>query len=301
MIGWPRREDNMKVLVSGASSQIGFFLLPRLRQLYCPLWLLSRAGGEQLPESGCAWLPVDLENAADRLRLVRRLADEGDVFILIHLAPLWLLPPLLRDMLAADIRLSRVVALSSTSRLTKINSPVAQERLVAERLARAEQTVVEICSQQKVFWTILRPTLVYGCRRDKNITFIENFVRRFGFFPVAGQAAGLRQPVHADDLAKAITTMIGHPETYNKIYTLAGGETLSYRQMVARVFRSCGRKERIISLPPWLFQALAAMSCFLFRRLSITSGMIRRMNEDLCFDYDDAVKDFGYQPRRFKC
>ncbi len=58
-------------------------------------------------------------------------------------------------------------------------------------------------NKQGVEWVILRPTLIYGHGRDKNITEIARFIRRFGFFPLLGKANGLRQPIHVEDVAEA--------------------------------------------------------------------------------------------------
>lgn len=85
-------------------------------------------------------------------------------------------------------------------------------------------------------WVILRPTLIYGRGRDRNITVIARFIRRFGFFPVLGRATGLRQPVHAEDVALACHRALEAPAATNRAYNISGGETVTYREMVRRVF-----------------------------------------------------------------
>ena len=289
----------MNIVVSGASSQIGCFLVPALKCRGCSLWLLGRSLPS--PKNDQRWLAVDLGKKKSRSRLADRIVKEIPAYAYIHLAPLWLLPDVLADLKAVGSLPQRLVALSSTSRLSKINSEVAQERDLANHLAQAEETVATFCSARSIPWTIFRPTLIYGCERDKNITFIKNFIRRFTFFPLAGQASGLRQPVHAEDLAKAIEKVLSLPVTYQKIYNLGGGETLTYRQMVARIFACLEKKERIVSLPPWLFRWLLQIACYLRPRLDISPAMIRRMNEHLCYDYRNAERDFDYHPRRFEC
>ena len=88
----------------------------------------------------------------------------------------------------------RVVALSSTSRFTKDDSSDPEEQAIALRLADAEARVQAWAASHGVEWVILRPTLIYGLGRDKNIAEIARFIRRFGFFPLFGKAKGLRQP-----------------------------------------------------------------------------------------------------------
>lgn len=289
----------MNIVVSGASSQIGYFLMPALRRRGCSLWGLGRS--LSLAKSDQRWLSVDLDKKKSRSRLADRLARETPIYTYIHLAPLWLLPGLLVDLVAVGALPQRLVAISSTSRLSKINSEIVREKALANRLAQAEDTVATFCSAQNLPWTIFRPTLIYGCERDKNITFIKNFIRRFAFFPLAGQASGLRQPVHAEDLAGAIEKVLPLSLTYQKIYNLGGGETLTYRQMVSRIFARLEKKECLVTLSPGLFEWLLKMVCRLHRGLDISPGMAQRMNEHLCYDYQDAERDFAYQSRRFEC
>ncbi len=78
--------------------------------------------------------------------------------------------------------------------------------------------------------------MIYGAGRDVNITPLSRLIRRFGFMPLVGGANGLRQPVHAEDLAIAAIAAAASPAAANKFYSLPGGETLTYREMIGRIF-----------------------------------------------------------------
>src|SRR6478735_1052122 len=97
--------------------------------------------------------------------------------------------------------LRRVVLFTSTSIVTKLNSDIAEERDGLRRLAEGEQQTIDICERMEVGWTVLRPTMIYDEGRDANITRLATLIEKFGFMPLAGSGAGLRQPVHAEDLA----------------------------------------------------------------------------------------------------
>ena len=252
------------------------------------------------PASRSAFLQLDLGQPVERLKVAEKLTREGGPIIFIHLAPLWLLPDFLRELLTVGVLLSRLVAFSSTSCLIKRYSSDDAERKLAACLSAAESKVKILC-EGRIPWTIFRPTLTYDGIQDKNVAFIRSFISRFGFFPVAGPAAGLRQPVHAVDLAAAVMAVLDNRRTHNHVYNLGGGETLTYRQMVARVFQCLGKREKIIALPPVLFISLMKFIGFCRPRLGVTPAMVRRMNEDLSFDIQAAVRDFSYQPGKFRC
>ena len=144
---------------------------------------------------------------------------------------------------------------SSTSRLTKQDSTDASERRRAQALAEAEQGLSRTCDGLEIAWTLFLPTLIYGTGQDRNVSLIARFIRRFGWFPLVGGGSGLRQPVHADDLAAACLAALDNPRAHGGIYALAGGETLSYRVMVERVFQGLGQTPRLLPVPLWLLRA----------------------------------------------
>src|SRR5450755_1937453 len=106
-----------------------------------------------------------------------------------------------------------------------------------------------LCERSNIAWTILRPTLIYAEGRDTNITPLSRLIRRFGFMPLVGGAPGLRQPVHAEDLAIGAIAAASSPAAANKFYSLPGGETLSYREMIGRIFDGLRLPRRTISVP----------------------------------------------------
>ena len=213
------------------------------------------------------------------------------------LRPFGCSPPLLPILDSLQVR--RVIGFGSTSVFSKASSRNPDERRLAANLAEAEETTRKLCVKFGINWTVFRPTLVYDCIRDKNITRIANFIRRFGFFPLLGEAKGLRQPLHADDIANACILALSRPETFNRAYNLSGGETLTYRQMVAKIFHSLGRPERFLSVPEWVFNGAIRIVRLLPGKQGLNPEMVTRMNTDLCFNHAEATRDFGFSPRLF--
>ncbi len=275
-----------RVLVSGATGIVGHFLLPRLVAEGMEVHALSRR--RQAP-GAVRWHVGDMTDE----QWSRGLSA---LDLVIHAAPLWLLPPLLPALHLLGV--SRLIAFGSTSRYTKRDSPSAHERSVAASLVRAEADLAE----QGGFlnWTVFRPTLIYGGGRDRNITAIAGFIRRFGFFPVAGAAAGQRQPVHAEDLAEACLQALQAPATHGQGFDLGGGEVLSYREMVRRIFEGLGRRPRIAPVPVAALRAAAGLAALVPGFRSLDPAMIDRMNQDLVFDPAPARAAFGYAPRPFR-
>jgi len=143
----------------------------------------------------------------------------------------------------------------------------------------------------------LRPTLIYAEGRDTNITPLSRLIRRFGFMPLVGGAPGLRQPVHAEDLAIGAIAAASSPAAANKTYSLPGGETLSYREMIGRIFDGLRLPRRTVSVPAVLWRAAFGLAKPLFPGANVAMGI--RMMKDMTFDSTPAIRDFGWNPRKF--
>lgn len=280
-------ENTLKtpILVLGATSLIGTFLMERLQaDGHEPMGLSRRP-----PGGDACWIDADLKGED----LAEQLPGAATVF---SLSPIWLLPAVLPLLKARGMK--RLVAFSSTSRFTKETSPEPSERAVAKALADAEAAVEAFCAQHGVAWTILRPTLIYAEGRDGNVSRLAGLIRRFKVLPLSGAGEGLRQPVHADDLAAGAIAAATAPAAFDRAYALVGGETLPYREMARRVFEGLGRRPTILVLPPWLFGLLLTLARPFFP--GATAAMGARMSQDLTFDASDAVRDFGWAPRDFR-
>jgi nucleoside-diphosphate-sugar epimerase len=276
--------------VLGARSGVGECLLPQLTQAGGRVVAFSRQARARA-DDGVAWQQLPVDGSAPQL------ADAAPLPGWICVAPIWVLPAHFLLLDAHGVK--RLVVLSSTSRFTKTDSSAPQEQAVARRLSEAEAQVQAWAESRGVEWVILRPTLIYGLGRDKNITEIARIIRRFGFFPVLGKAGGLRQPVHAADVADACVAALRTPGAVNRAYNLSGGETLAYRDMVARVFAALGRPPRLLTVPLPAFRAAVALLRCLPRYRHWSAAMAERMNRDLVFDHGDATRDLDFRPRAF--
>jgi len=275
------------VLLSGANGVIGYPLVLRLKKDQINFKVLSR----KQTDIGWQW---DLQN-----QIPGHIVDELTEFApntLLHCAPIWLLPkhlPFLKQ-----VGVQRMIVFSSSSVTSKQNSSSHSEQKLVEKLRLSEQTIKYFCAENQIALTIFRPTLVYGNRRDQNIFHIASFISRYGFFILAGKGKGLRQPVHADDLAAASLSILANSVTYGKTYYLAGAGVLSYKEMVKRVFIGLNRKPIIISLPISVFRLLLRLAA-VTGRFAYTAEMANRMNRDLNYSYNDAERDFAYEPQTF--
>ncbi len=238
------------------------------------------------------------ENKAIQWSLIDKISDwQGRISYWICVAPIWVLPNYLPSLMSCGAK--RIVALSSTSIFTKLESSDEYEKNVVSLLQKGELTLERWASDNGVSHCVLRPTLIYGYGKDQNISEIARFILRFGFFPLWGKAMGLRQPIHADDVAKACVDVLQLPKNINRAYNISGAETLPYKVMVQRIFAALKRQPRIIKIPLFFFSLALIPLQILPRYRHWSISMAERMSHDLVFDHGDATRDFNFTPRSF--
>lgn len=285
----PGQNAAQRAVVTGATSLIGDYLVPALFNAGYEVHAISRKPLDYGKNSGLHW------HEADITREIPEILRGADV--LIHLAPLATLPPVMEALAEECPR--RVIGFGSTSVFTKAESALEKERELAKGLMDSERRIAEVGLHQGIHWTVFRPTLVYHLGRDKNVTTIADFLKKFGFFPLINGSKGLRQPVHAEDLAKASLGAIDNPHSFEKAYNLCGGETLTYQAMVRRIAQAVGVKAAMIDIPLPALKAIIQGVSLIPRFRHLNTEMATRISRDMCFDKHEAAEDLDFIPRRF--
>ncbi|MCR6686576.1 NAD-dependent epimerase/dehydratase family protein [Pseudoxanthomonas sp.] len=287
-------------LLFGASGQIGRRVLVRL---LAAGWRVTASSRQPQPaQPGVAWRQAGLPDAGP-----------GEGFdAILSCGPLDLFS---QWYAATPTGRARVVAFGSTSVHVKGDSTDPHERDLARRLREAEARLAQAAAARGAAGALLRPTLVYGAGMDRNLSRIAALARRWHGFVLPHDARGLRQPVHVDDLADAAMaalamsgaeTPAGSSSAVGpdgagglRAYDLPGGETLAYREMVARVLAVQRPPLRLWRLPGPLFDLAAALA----RMLGVHdagAAVLARMRQDLVFDDAAARRALGYAPRPFR-
>jgi len=264
------------------------FALPRLLAKGFKVIAVSRRGrpGWYPRFGGVTWLDQEgLDHAG--LRSVNMLLSAGPI-------------RLAAESVQACPGLERAAIFSTSSVFSKLDSHDRSEKECMQHILAQEAELTTNCEARDVALSVLRPTLVYGCGLDGNVSWLAAWIRRFGFLPVAGAAGGLRQPVHADDLAAAATAALTTAGPVSLDTPLCGDSTLSFRQMAERIFAGLDLPARIVSVPGSMLVAVAHACRLLPGLRGVRPEMIRRENVDLVFD-DSAARDvLGYRPRPFR-
>ena len=274
------------VLLLGASSQIGVFAIPQLLLAGFRVLAVSRKGR---PEGFPDFEPVDWLNEADAIQAAQTCQ------YLLSAGPL----ELAKKILTTGTHFQTAVIFSSSSVETKQRSFNSAERNQVQDMLCLESDIQVMAKSSGLKLVIFRPTLIYGCGLDTNISRLANWIGRYGFMPVNGKAAGLRQPVHANDLASVAITALLSKDALPNVMFLTGGDTVSYSDMIKRIFTAMEKPAKLIRLPEWLFVLLVGFAGISKISKGLNIEMVKRQRLDLVFDDRKARELLNYNPRPF--
>jgi len=190
---------------------------------------------------------------------------------------------------AEEADIPRAVFVSTTAVTTTLDPPTKQVRLAAEEQIRSSG----------LDWTILRPTMIYGARGDRNLSRLLVLLRRTPVMPVPGVGACLHQPVHVADVAAAVLDALARPAAIGSMYNVAGPDPIPFAELLRTCARAVGSRARLVPVPLAPLVGLARGYELASRHPRIRVEQLRRLAEDKAFSIDDAVRDLGYAPCRF--
>jgi nucleoside-diphosphate-sugar epimerase len=188
-------------------------------------------------------------------------------------------PHVLAQCEAAGVK--RGLFVSTTAIFTQLPAASREPRVAAETAVRSSA----------LDWTIVRPTMIYGTARDRNISRLLRFLARSPAFPLCGNA--LWQPIYVEDLADAVVAALDTPSAVRRIYNVAGAYPIRFDELVRTAARALRRRVLLVPVP----LAAAVLAARLTR--VVTEEQIRRLAEDKAFDITEATRDFGFHPRSF--
>ncbi|MCC5877419.1 MAG: NAD(P)H-binding protein [Candidatus Sumerlaeia bacterium] len=185
----------------------------------------------------------------------------------------------------------RYLQMSSTRRYTKWPCETSRE------VIRGEAVIVK----SGLEYTILRPTMIFGGRRDANITRLVEWFRRHRWFPIFGDGKNLLQPVYVEDLVYAMVSALEKGTSVGKDYTLAGPAPIEYAQFLRETAAAVGVANPF--LPKIPRQPVLMASRFLSPLLGsrgLSGEQIQRLGEDKTADINRAISELNFSPHSYR-
>jgi len=274
----------MRVLLTGATGLLGGELLKLLLAEGHEARCLLRAGSPNASRLDAERAEIFRGDAANEEDLLRALQGTD---ALLHVAGIEYAQPVVEAARRAGV--GRVVVVGSTSVHSSYEFR-AGPKLRMERVVR----------RSGLDWTIVRPSMIYGSERDKNVQRLLRFLGRSPVFPMFGPGTNLWQPVYHEDCARGVYEALVRLSAVGRSYDLPGGESLTYLDLVKTAAGALGKKPRIVRLPLEPVRLLLGAAEKLRLPLPVGSEQVLRLQEDKAYPYEEARRELGYAPRPFR-
>lgn len=160
--------------------------------------------------------------------------------------------------------------------------------------------VSDICKKNNINVTILRPTMIFGNEKDRNMIVFIKMIDKLPIMPIINGGRYDIQPVFFEDLGKAFFDVLVHEnDTVNKEYILSGEKPIQLRDAFDAIGQELKKKVVFFSCP-YLIAYFGAWLLFLitFSKVDMREE-VQRMCESRAFSHEMATHDFGYKPRSF--
>lgn len=274
----------MKVLVTGATGFTGSYAVPQLladnHHVRC--FVRKSSDTSCIPTDQVELFYGDL-NEPDSLKKALLGMD-----VLVNIASLGFgqADGIIAALKSSDVH--RAIFVSTTAIYTKLNAPSKKIRMAAE------------CSIEDsgIDYTILRPTMIYGGPRDRNICRLIKYLHRYPVLPVFGSGEFLLQPIYVGDVAQALADVLKSSQTKNNSYNISGMHPCSYNDLIDIVSGQLNKhilkwhiSDKLVV--PILKQVEKWVN------IPIKAEQIQRLNENKSFSHDRAIQDFGFAPKSF--
>jgi len=276
----------MKIFVTGATGFTGSRVVPLLLKHGFEVRCLHRASSDRSSLNG---LNIDwvLGDVADTDSLTSVM---GGTAALVNIASLGFghAESILRA--AKDAGIQRAVFISTTAIFTQLNASSKKVRVAAE-------LAIETSGLK---YTILRPTMIYGGPRDRNMWRLIRFMRFSPIVPVFGDGKSLQQPITVDDVAAAVLGCLQADVTIGRSYNIAGKHPLTYNEVIDTIARAMNKRVWKLHIPSRPAVSILNILERLHIPFPIKAEQVLRLNENKDFSYAEAERDFGFSPLSFE-
>lgn len=184
----------------------------------------------------------------------------------------------------------RTIFISTTAMFTQLN---ASTKIIRQA---AEKSIID----SGLNYTILRPTMIYGTDKDRNMNRLIKMLNKVPLFPIFGNGEYLQQPIHVDDLADAIIKSFQSEKSQFNAYNLSGADEVTFNQVIDTTSKLLNKKVKKLHIP--VKPVMSGLKVYekLSKNPILKGEQVLRLNEHKNFEHSKAVNDFNFTTRTFK-
>lgn len=137
-------------------------------------------------------------------------------------------------------------------------SGIGVDRRSASGYVRARALGEERVRDAYIDSVILRPSALFG-PGDALVSTLSSMIKWLPVIPLFGDGDTRLQPVHVDDVARAVLSALELQEARGGVFELGGPDVLTYRELVQAIATAMGRRRWLQTVPFGAWKLLATL------------------------------------------
>ncbi len=318
-----KKEDKIKVLVTGANGFIGLNLIRELvnkKKYKIKCLIRSKRNLQELKKLGVEIIygnttnKNSLKGICKNIEIVFHLAAKGDIvsenektyremFKINVIGTKNLLKECKN--VKKFIHFSSIAAVGFTvegnlDENVKCRPEISYEKSKFE----SEQIVKKFCKKSSLKYTILRPTMVYGEFDLNSETLQMCKLCQKGIFPLFGGGGNLMNPTYVKNVIQAAILATETNKSNNQTYFITDEKPYTLKELINELSRKLGIKKAGFYFPLWIAKLGVIILEPLFKLFNKTPPITKRRMKvwkiKSIYSIDKAKRELGYNPINLK-
>ena len=180
----------------------------------------------------------------------------------------------------------------NVKRIIHVSSSVV-ESVANDDYTNTKKEAELLVKNSSLDYTVLRPTLMFGCFDYKHLWWLSKFLDKSPIFPVPGDGKYVRQPLYVVDFCKIIINCFNNKQHIEKVYDISGKEKIYYVDLMKLIARKKGIRRLFVNMPTSIFGAILDFYGLFTKKPIFTSDQMRALINADEFKLIDCEKSFG--------
>ncbi len=156
---------------------------------------------------------------------------------------------------------------------------------------RSKRIGDEMVKQGQFFWTIFRPTFMFG-ERCRLVDLLLPVIKAAPVVPIIGSGLNQFQPVSMEDVADCIIQSIYNKTTVGQTYDIAGPQSYSLIELVQLIANALGKPKATVNIPLNVAMKAVKMTGRVMPTIKLSTDMIDLLVSDSVADTTIMRKTF---------
>jgi nucleoside-diphosphate-sugar epimerase len=290
-------KNKPKVIITGAAGEVGFHLIPLLLDTYSIICIDKNKNNLGLLKKlfpGIHAVHADLAESGSWEKLFK------DADCVVQLQAQISSPhfgPYQRNNIDSVKHVVEVCQRYQIKNLVHASSSVVIS-IAKDDYTRTKRMGEEFVKNSGVPYTILRPTLMYGCFDIKHLGYLISMFEKSPVFPMPGSGKYIRQPLYVEDFCRIIVSCM-RMKPRNKIYNITGKEKIYLIDCLKIIFKEKHKHIAFVNIPLPIFKGLIGLYGLFNRKTRIVPDQLTALTAGDIFPVIAWDKIFHVKPTAY--